>query len=133
MTQTAYPPPEMEKNKLITLGALIGAAAMSFGIGLAINTQVAVAPPEEALPLTVVNMSWSLVFFFMLKHDIRFGYIGAILVGISMVLFPALVFTDVLGPAPTVVPGHFVGVPTDIVLGVILVVTGVRGLSSQHG
>jgi hypothetical protein len=122
----------MDKNKIIAQSAFIGVVSMNFGIGLAINTQVAVAPPVVVLPLTVVNMSWALVFFFMLKHDIRFGYIGAILVGISMVLLPILVFMETLGPAPAIVPAHYVGVSTDIILGIILVITGIRGRLGNH-
>lgn len=121
----------MEKNKTIALAAFIGVVSMSFGIGFAINSQAAVAPAVGALPLTVVNMSWSLVFFFMLKNNMRFGYIGAIVVGISMALLPILVFAEKLGPAPAVVPAHYFGVSTDIILGIILVVTGVRGLSRK--
>lgn len=121
----------MEKNQTITLSAFIGVASMSFGLSLAIVTEMVVAPPVEMLPLGVVNMSWALVFFFMLLNNVRFGYVGAILVGVSMFLFPVLVFAETLGSAPAVVPAHYVGVSTDMILGIILVVTGVRGLSSR--
>ncbi len=121
----------MVTNKTIALAAFIGVVSMSFGIGFAINSQASVAPPVGALPMTVVNMSWSLVFFFMLKNDMRFGYAGAIVVGISMALLPILVFMGKFGPAPAVVPAHYFGVSTDIILGIILVATGIRGLSHK--
>lgn len=117
----------MERNKLFTLAAFLGAIGMNIGIGAAAIFEVAVAPPIVTLPIMVINVAWALMFFFLVKHDTRLGYLGAIVVGASTILLPILIFFSVFDPGPEVRPTHFVGVLSDIAFGSILVVTGLRG------
>ena len=116
-----------DRNKILTLAAFLGAIGMNVGIGAASIFEVAVAPPVVTLPIMVVNSAWAMMFFFLVRHDIRPGYLGAIVVGASTILLPVLVFFSVFDPGPEVRPTHFVGVLSDIAFGSTLIVTGLRG------
>lgn len=113
------------------LATLLGIIGISSGLALATVMEVVVAPPIQALPLPVSNIAWALVFFYLVRHDIRVGYIGCILAGISVMTFPLLVFFGILGEAPPVVPTHYVGVTTDIVFGIVLIAGAIRALQTS--
>lgn len=121
----------MKKNKLYVLAAFLGAIGMNIGIGLATLMEVEVAPPIVMLPVTVTNTAWAMMAFFLVKNDIRFGYFLAIAVGASTILLPILVFFSILDPAPAIRPTHFVGIPSDITFGTMLIVTGLRGIQGK--
>lgn len=114
----------MKKLKLkeVILAALLGATGISAGLALATVMEVSVAPPIQALPLPVSNVAWSLLLFHLVKQDIRLGYIGSILLGISVIAFPLLVFFGIIGEAPIVVPAHYVGVISDFAFGLALII-----------
>jgi hypothetical protein len=114
------------------LAVLMGIVGISSGIALATLIQVPVAPPIQALPLPVVNIAWALVFYHLIRHDVRVGYYGAIVLGVSVITLPLLVFFGLLGEAPPVVPAHFAGVTTDMVFGVSLIVASVRALKGGN-
>lgn len=120
----------IEHNKFFTLSALLGAIGMNIGIGISTAFEVEVAPPVVTLPIMVTNVAWAMMFFFLIKNDIRLGYLGAIAVGISTFLLPVMIFFSVFGPGPEIRPTHFIGVPSDIAFGIILVRTGFRGWRS---
>ena len=117
----------MERNKSFTLAALLGAIGMNIGIGVSAAFEVEVAPPVVTLPIMVTNTAWAMMFFWLIKRNIRLGYLGAIGVGVSTFLLPILIFFSVFGPGPEVRPTHFIGVPSDIAFGIILITTGFRG------
>ncbi|HUP49597.1 MAG TPA: hypothetical protein VNA04_12495 [Thermoanaerobaculia bacterium] len=109
---------------------LVGSAALSFGLALATALQVSMAPPVTALPLPVVNMSWSLVMLYLVYQDIRAGYLGAVVLGLSVAAFPLIVFFEVLGPAPVRMPAHYAGITSDMVFGIGMVVAAAVALRS---
>ena len=115
-------------SKDAVLAGLLGIIGISSGLALATVMEVVVAPPIQALPLPVVNIAWALVFFYLVRHDVRVGYLGSILVGISVMTFPILVFLGILGEAPPIVPAHYFGVTTDILFGIVLIVGAVQAL-----
>lgn len=119
-------------SKDTILAVLLGVIGISAGLALATVMEVVVAPPIQALPLPVSNIAWALVFFYLVRQDIRVGYIGSILLGISVGVFPLLVFFSILGEKPPTVPGHYVGVSTDIIFGIALIVAATRALRDSN-
>ncbi|TCD10970.1 hypothetical protein [Oricola cellulosilytica] len=117
-----------DNAKTLVLGLLLGTVGMSIGLMLATGLQVTMAPPITLLPFPVVNMSWALMLFLLVSRDMRTAYFGTVVLGVSVAGFPLLVFSSALGPAPEIRPAHFVGVTTDIVLGLGLAVVSGRAL-----
>ena len=110
------------------LAVLLGTIGISAGIATATVMEVVVAPPIQALPFPVVNIAWALVFYCLVSHDVRAGYIGCNFLGISVITLPLLVFFGILGEAPATVPAHYVGVTTDMIFGSTLIITAFRAL-----
>jgi hypothetical protein len=119
-------------SKDALLAVLLGVIGISSGIAMATVMQVVVAPPIQALPLPVVNIAWALVFSYLIRHDVRVGYIGCILLGISVIILPIVVFFDIIGQGPTIVPAHFAGITTDMILGIALIIAAVRALRGSN-
>lgn len=111
-----------------TMTLLLGAIVMQFAMVLVTAFRVPVAPPIDALPLSMVNLTWAAVALFLVRRDIWWGYLLAVLVGFSIAAFPVLVFFDLLGPRPVIVITHFLGLLTDLIIGFGLVVSGFRAL-----
>lgn len=118
-------------SKDAILAALLGVVGISSGIAMATVMEVIVAPPIQALPLPVANVAWSLLLFHLVKQDIRIGYIGSIPLGISVIVLPLLVFFGIIGdPTPTV-PAHYVGVSSDFVFGLTLIIGALLALRNN--
>jgi len=111
-----------------TLTLLLGALVMQFAMVLVIAFRVPVAPPIDALPLSIVNLTWSAIALFLVRRDIWWGYLLAVLIGFSVAAFPLIIFFDLLGPRPVIVLPHFLGVLTDFAIGIGLMVAGFRAL-----
>lgn len=111
-----------------TMTLLLGAIVMQFAMVLVTAFRVPVAPPIDALPLSMVNLTWAAIALFLVRRDIWWGYFLAVLVGFSIAAFPVLIFFDLLGPRPVIVITHFLGLLTDLIIGFGLVVSGFRAL-----
>jgi hypothetical protein len=114
------------RNAILAL--LIGAMVASFGLLLVTALDVAIAPPMDVVPLLVVNMTWSAIAFYLVGRDIWWGYVAAAVVGLSVAAFPLIVYFDILGPRPEIIAAHFVGVLSDFVIGIGLLVLGLRAI-----
>jgi hypothetical protein len=117
--------------KNAVLAALLGIIGISSGISLATALETAVGPPIQTLPWPVVNITWSLVFFYLVKNDVRVAYYGTAVLAVSVLALPVFVFFGIIGTAPKIVPAHFLGQSTDAILALVLFFGSLKALKQQ--